>query len=404
MILLKLTYLSLRSRMQSAVLCMVSIGLSFALLLNLERTHQAAEDGFTQSISQVDLVVGARSGSLQLILYSIFNLGQATHNVSYASFEKYLRHPAVEWAIPYTLGDSYRGYRVVGTSAGFFEHYRFRSTEKPEFAQGEVFHNAHEVILGSEVGQKFAHNLKDQIVLSHGATKGDSFSDHKDQPFHIVGILKPTGTPIDRSVYISLESFELLHEPYWDPKKRPIKTLTAFFLRAKNRLDTLGLQREINEGKTEPLMAVMPGVALQELWQNLGFAEKVLRLISIWVLCVSFATLILSLVSVLNERRREMVILRSQGAQVSDIFKLILIESIFLTTAGIALGTLLSWILTLLLSPWLRNEYGLILSHQILNTSEIKLVILVFAFGIIAGIYPAIKSAKTALKDGLILR
>ena len=327
MIFLNLAWKSLRSRLFSSTLTVFSIALSVALLLTVERAQRSSREGFMSAISKADLIVGGRTGPTQLILFSIFNIGAPTHNISWESYRAWAQHPAVEWTIPYSLGDSHRGFRVVATNQDFFKYYRFRGDRAPEFEQGKEFSDLWDVVIGAEVARRLNYDLDSSITLSHGATHGQSFQEHRDKPFRVRGILKSTGTPIDQSVYISLSAMEAIHLD-WQKGTAPtardriaadqinesdlkVETLTSFILRTKSRLETLRLQREINVYEEEPLLAIIPGAALQDLWRVLGYGENVLRMISYMVLAVGFSAMLIALVTTLNERRREMAILRS---------------------------------------------------------------------------------------------
>lgn len=411
----RLAWKSLLNRRLSTSLTILSVALSVALLLSIETARRGAEDGFTGAVSQVDLIVGARSGPVQLILYTVFNVGTATHNVSWESYKKWSEHPAVEWTVPYSLGDSHRGFRVVATTAEFFERYRFRGDGRVEFADGAPFRELHDVVIGSAVAAELGYATGQKIVVSHGATKGTSFQEHADQPFTVVGILRPTATPIDRSVYVSMQAMEALHLDWKDGAPSGAKvdlataslqpeTLTAFFLRTKSRIDSLRLQREINTDPDEALLAIIPGATLQELWRSLSNVEAVLRLISWLVMAVSLATMLIALTTTLNERRREMAILRSLGAAPSRILALLVSEAFLLTVTGVLLGVGFSSAVFRALAPWLESEYGLAMSAIGWGAGEFSRVLGVLMAGLVVGLIPAWRARRQALKDGLSSR
>lgn len=420
MVFLNLALQSLKNRALASILTVISIALSVALLLSVERVKRAAEEGFTQTISQTDLIVGARSGPVQLILYSVFNMGNATHNISYKTYEEFKKHPAIAWTIPYSLGDGHRGFRVVGTTLDFFEHYRFRGDSKVELAEGKVLDGLWDVVIGADVAGKLNYKLGDKIVVAHGVTKGEGIQKHDDKPFTIVGIMKPTGTALDQSVYVSLEGIEAMHidwqggaAPTPDKVVRPenirkeeihIDQITAFFVGTKSRIETLRLQREINNYKEEPLLAIIPGVTLSELWHGLSYVEQVLKVISWMVVAVGFMAMLIALTTSLNERRREMAILRALGASTDKIIALLVFESTLLTLAGILWGTLLSVGGTLLLRPWLEIQFGFYLRGPMLGSLEFAYLAATLVGGILIGLIPAFRAQKMALKDGLSVK
>jgi putative ABC transport system permease protein len=417
MIFLNLALKSLRNRMLASVLTVISIALSVILLLSVERAKRAAEDGFTQTISQTDLIVGARSGPVQLILYTVFNMGNATHDISYETYQDLKKLPAIEWTIPYSLGDGHHGFRVVGTTPDFFEHYRFRGDSKVELTDGKIFEGLWDVVIGADVAKKLKYKLGDQIVVAHGVTHGEGIQKHDDKPFTVVGIMKSTGTALDQSLYLTLEGLEALHIDWQDGaaptadkiiprdkiKKEDIKihTVTAFFLRTKSRIETLRLQREINTYKEEPLLAIIPGATLSELWHSLSYVEQVLKAISWMVVAVGLMAMLIALTTSLNERRREMAILRAVGASSEKIVALLVFESTVLTLAGILLGSTVAVFGTWMLKPWLESEFGFYLVGSAFGNTEFLYLLATLIGGILIGLIPAYRAQRMALKDGL---
>ena len=420
MVLWKLAIKSLRNRLLATTLTVTSIALSVALLLSVERAKRASEEGFTQTISQTDLIVGARSGSLQLLLYTVFNIGAATNNVTWESYQDIQKNPAIEWTIPYSLGDAHHGFRVVGTTEDFFHHYHYRGHNNVELAVGHELQGLWDVVIGADVANTLKYGLGEKIVISHGITKGEGVVSHDDKPFEVVGVLKPTGTPLDRTVYISLEGMEALHIdwqnggmpsrekmiPAADIKKENLKihAITAFFVGTKSRLDVLKLQRQINDYKEEPLMAIIPGVALSELWTGLSYAENVLGIISWMVILVGFMAMLIALTTTLNERRREMAILRAVGARSTKILSLLIFESTLLTLLGIFFGILLSVSLMAILKPWIETEFGLYLAGPFITQKEALYLLFTFLGGSFIGLIPALRAQSLSLKDGLSVK
>lgn len=416
----KLAWKSLRNRQLSTVLTVFSMVLSLVLLMTVERVKRAAEDGFTQSISGVDLIVGARSGPLQIVLYSVFNIGQATQNVSIESYDEIRQKPEIEWTIPYSLGDGHRGFRVVATNQDFFKYYQFRSKEKIELAAGEVFKDYFDVVIGADVAKTLHYEVGSKVVVAHGVTTGIAIQEHSDKPFHVVGIMKPTGTALDRALYISLEAMEAIHIDWQsgsapsedkqikasDIKPEMVKprTITSFFLRTKNRIDTLRLQRWINEYKDEPLLAVIPGAVLSEMWTSFSIVEKVLKGISFLVMVVGLISMLIALMTSLNERRREMAILRALGASLKNVLLLILMETFLLSLMAIVISCLIKISLELAFGPWLQSNYGLYLQDPVFSFNEILYILIMLVSSLLISFIPAIRAMRSALKDGLSLK
>lgn len=410
-----LTFKSMLSRKFTTFLCLLSIALSVALFLGIERMRNGAKDGFTNTLSQTDLIVGARGGPLQLLLYSVFHIGNATNNVRYSSLEHFRNHPLVNWTIPMSLGDSYKGHRVVGTDENFFQYYQYRGDQRIELAQGKKFEGIFDVVIGAEVAQKFNLKLNDPITLAHGLSS-ESILEHTNTPFRVVGILKSTQTPVDKALYISLYGMEAMHIG-WEsgvPKTQDlanptelsqddleIKQVTAFLVGVKSRIHVLRLRAEIAQFSEEPLMAIIPGMILQELWQMMSQLENVLILMSIFVLCVGLIGILISLYYSVQERRKEMAILRSLGAGQLHLMGLLLSESITLVIVGSLLGISILFTTLWLLKPILENQYSLYLELNAIQSNEWSIIALVILAGLIAGLIPAIKASLNSLQDGL---
>jgi putative ABC transport system permease protein len=420
MILLRLALKSLRNRQTSTLLTILSIAMSVTLLLAVERTKRAAEEGFTQSVSQVDLLVGARTGPLNLILYTVFNMGSASNNISWESYQEIKTLPEVAWTIPYSLGDGHKGFRVVGTDENFYQHYRYRGQKNIEFQDGGPALDVWDVVLGSQVFDKLKYKIGDKVVVAHGVTRGEGIQMHEDKPFRVVGILKPTGTALDQSLYISLYGMEAIHidwktgaaptqentipQNYLSKENIKIGPITSFFLRTKTRIETLTLQRTINNYESEPLLAIIPGAALGDLWRGLSQIDTVLKLISLMVLFVGLAAMISTILAGLNERRREMAILRSLGAGPARLTALLVFESFLLTGLAILTGVLLNTGMFVLLSDWLESQFGFYVVGQMFSPTDYLYLLLILSAGTLVGFIPAIKASRLALKDGLAVR
>ena len=413
-----LTWKSVQNRKLTSLLCVASIALSVALLLGVERIKNGARDGFTNTISQTDLIVGAKGGPLQLVLYTVFRIGSPTNNIRFSSYNKIKSLPEVDWTIPISLGDAYRGYRVVGTDENFFKYYRYRRNKKIEVLDGKIPIGIFDVVLGYEVAQKFQHKTSDSIILSHGISE-KSFMDHSVTPFKVVGILNPTATPIDRSIFITLEGMEAMHIG-WDkgvPGKNSTVTpenlkkenihigqITSFLLKTKNRIQTLKLQRKIDSFPEDPLMAVIPGLALHQLWKTLSYIENILYLISLCVLAVGLISVIVSLYTSLNERRREIAIFRALGAGAGKVVSLLLVESSLIVLVGTLIGTALLYLCLFMVRPYLESNFSLYLPNQFLSSTELIYLGSILLGGITAGFIPAIKAYRNSLQDGLTIQ
>ncbi len=420
MILLSLAYKSLSNRKLTTGLTLASIALSVALLIGVEHVRMGVRENFSHTLSQTDLIVGARGGALQLLLYAVFGMGSATNNLSYVSYATLKHHPAVQWTIPYSLGDSHRGFRVIGTNEDFYKEYRYRQDRKLAFAEGHAASEVFDVVLGHAVAQQLGYKLGAAIVVTHGVTSGRGILEHDDKPFRVVGILQRTATPVDRALYITLEGMEAMHIDWQEgapprsgeavPAARihkediAIKQITAFLLRTKSRFETLRLQREINAFEDEPLMTIIPGVALSELWRSIGYAEDGLKIVTVCVIIVGFLGMLMALYTSLNERRREMAILRAVGVGPHKIAALLVLESGVLSLMGCLLGVGLVYGLLFALQPVVEQHFGLYIPVRALSSVEYGYALATLVAGCGIGLVPAFKAYRNTLADGLSMR
>jgi len=397
---------------------LIAVALSVTLLLAVERVRLEARNSFAQSVSGTDLVVGARSSPVQLMLYAVFRIGEATNNIRWQSYRAIAGNPAVAWSIPLSLGDSHYGFPVLGTTAAYFDHFRYADSQALTLAAGKPFSELFDAVLGAEVAQRLGYRLGDSIVLNHGM--GDvSLAEHADKRFKVVGILARTGTPVDRTVHVSLEAMEAIHLDWAGGAPLPglsipaeyvrkfdltPKEITAILVGLKSRAAVFKVQRQINNDTTEPLLAVLPGVALDQLWQVVGFAERTLLAVSAMVVVVGLAGLVAVVLASLGERRRELAILRSVGARPGEVFLLLSAEGLFITVLGALLGVALLALLTALLAPLAQVHFGLAFRARWVSADELRLLGAVVAVGLIASLAPGYRAYRLSLADGLTPR
>jgi putative ABC transport system permease protein len=415
---LALALKSFRNRKFTTILTIVSISLSVTLLLGVERIRKETRTSFTNTISGTDLIVGARSGPIQLLLYAVFRIGNATNNISFKSYQEIARNPNIQWTIPISLGDSLQGYRVMGTNSDYFEFFRYAGSRRLQLAAGRIFKGVFDAVLGAEVARALNYHLGDSIVLAHGAGE-ISLIKHADKPFKVVGILKKTGTPVDRTVHVLLEGIEAIHIDWKEGAPIPgmsispdkvltmdltPRAITAFFVGLKSRIAAFGVQRFVNDYPQEPLLAILPGVALQELWDLIGVAEKALLAVSGLVVVVGLSGMLIALMTSLNERRREMAILRSVGARPVHVFSLIVGESAMLTFLGVIAGVGLLYGLLFVSQPLIVTRFGLLIAIGGLSTYELILMGIVCLAGCLIGTIPGYQIYRYSLADGMTIR
>jgi len=488
MVVLDLALKSLRNRAFSTSLTVGSIALSVALMIGVENVRMGMRESFSNTISQTDLIVGTKGGTIQLLLYSVFGLGSPTENVSWEAYRQWAEHPAVAWTIPYSLGDSHRGFRVIGTNQDFHRHYRYRGGQEIALAEGRANVDLFDLTLGADVAAELNYALGDEISVTHGLGEV-GFLNHDHMPFTVVGVLDKTFTPVDRAIYVTLEGMEAIH---WEGGAPPasddehvheetdaataddehvheetdaataddghdeetdaataddehvhdeadaataddghdeetdaataddehvhdeavdlsiedveVTQVTSFFVGMTSRRDVLQLQRQINDFENEPMMAVIPGVALNEMWQGLGYAETGLRLVTIFVVLVGLLGMLVSLYTSLNERRREMAILRAVGAGPNRIVSLLVLESVCLSAAGAIGGLALVYVLLSAGQSFVEAQVGLYIPIRPPGSIEFLYLAAVVTAGFVMGFVPALKAYRTALHDGLAVR
>jgi len=413
---LRLALGSLLARALTVAMTVLAIALSVALFLGVEKVRTGAKASFADTISGTDLIVGARSGSVQLLLYSVFRIGNATNNLTWESYQDIAARPEIDWIVPISLGDSHRQFRVMGTTAEFFERYKYRSGRSLELARGVVMDDLFDAVIGADVAAALGYGIDDPIVVSHGIA---SFVAHENQPFRVAGILEKTGTPVDRTVIVSLEAIEAIHvdwqgggaipgqvTPAETLRQRTLEpqAITAALIGTQSRLQVFGLQRAINNYAGEPLLAILPGVALQELWQIVGVAETALVAVSGMVVITALIGMMATIFSSLNERRREMAIFRAMGARPRVILSLLVIEAAVMAAVGAVIGLGLLYLGLLVAQPVVDARFGLWLPIEAPSLRELWVLLGVVAAGAIVSMVPALRAYRMSLADGMMVK
>ena len=411
MFLLSLAWRSLRNRRLISGLTVASVALSVALLVGIEHVRVGVRESFQGTIRGTDLIVGARGGTTQVLLSTVFGMSVPNGSISWATYERWAAHPAVKWTIPYALGDAHRGHRVIGTTAAFFTTYRFRD-QGVTFAAGRAPADDHEIAVGHDVAERLGYAVGDSVTLAHGLA-AVSFAEHTTHPFIVSGVIARTFTPIDRALYVTLDGLTAVHASEeaegglmmgppaaaLPPGAQP--PITAFLVGTKNRFETLQLQREMNEDRSEPLTAIIPGVALQQLWQTIGSAEVGLRVVALFTVLVGLIGMCVALYASLESRRREMAILRAVGAGPRAIVALLVLESGLLALLGAASGVALVYGGIAAARGAVEARFGLALTLHPLGAVEWGYLALVVGAGTLVGVLPAWRAYRSSLADGL---
>lgn len=406
---MRLALKSLIDRKGSVLLTLLAMTVSLFVLLGVEHIRHQAKDSFANTLSGVDLMVGARTSSLNLLLYSVFKIGTPTNNIGWRSYQKIASWPQVKWAVPISLGDSHKGFRVMGTSKAYFEHYSYGKRHALTFEKGAIFNDVFDVVLGSTVAKQLHYQLGDKLVLAHGLVD-THFNLHDDKPFQVVGILAPTGTPVDQTLHVSLQGIEAIHADWQqgvhvpgsgrlhdgDFSKLQPKSITAFMLGLKSKLVTFKIQRDINQYKGEPLLAILPGVALSDLWRMMGVLENTLLLVSILVFIAACLGVSAMLLASVRERAGEIQLLRVAGASPGFVFLLIQLEALLITLCSVVLGVGLLTLCIELMQDSLSSQYGLHVESNVFSTHNIYVIVAFVATSVVAAVIPSLSGYTKA--------
>ncbi len=402
---------SLRTRKTSAALIVIAIALSLAMIVGIERLRHQVRANFASTVSGIDLIVSARGGPMNILLYSVFRLSDPTAGIRWDTVEHLADHPSVKWWVPIALGDSHRGFPVVATNKSYLDHYRYGNGQALSIQQGAWFAGSDQAVLGSAVARSLGYQLGGPLTLAHGAS-GAAIVKHDNHPFTVVGVLAPTGTPVDQSVHISLAGMAAIHAggqfrsglPPGAGRANTPDSVNAVMLGLNSRIAVLSLQRELSRYQPEPLTAIIPGVQLQRLWRMTAYGENALRATSLAVLVVALLVLISTVLAALEGRRHELAVLRAAGAGRIAVYAVIVGESLCLTVVGSLLGLILLFVAQSAMAPFALAEWSLRLPGNFVALRELPYVGAVLLAGSLAGVIPAEKAFRNSLADGLTPR
>ena len=418
-----LAWRSAWSRRHALAMVALSVSVSVLILLGVQQLRHDARQSFTQALSGVDLIVGPRGSASELMLYSVFQVGRPSRNMAHEAYVALRALPQVRWAVPVQLGDTYRGFPVLGTTPELFEVFQTQGA-RLQWAQGRPFADPQadagavvEAVLGAQVAARHGLSVGDRLVLTHGRSDGLA-PDHADQPFTVVGVLQATGAPIDRNVIISLQGFEALHQGMGAPglpwlggvgaaptvaERAALvpRELTAVWVGLHARTEVFSARRGIERLPQDSLMAVLPGVALDELWQVVKLAENALLAIGVLVAVSGMLSVAAVLMVGLSARRKELAVLRALGATPLALLGLVGLEALGVCLLGMLGGLVLHGLGLWALQDLLRTELGIAVQWG-WPTAEVawSLAGLVLAAWLAASV-PALRAYRLSLVDGL---
>lgn len=456
-------YKNLRQRALSTILTACSIALGVALVVAITSLRQQAQENFNSVAGSYELVIGAKGSPLQLVLNTVYHLDVPVGNIPYGYYQTLKNDWRVQSAIPLALGDNYHGFRLVGTEPEYFTQMELQGGKKLTFAAGKSFAADYEAVLGSQTARQTGLKLGDKFVARHGIEDTTITEEHTEHPCTVTGILNETGTPQDRVIFITIGSVHELHVP--DPTKPltgqdllealqklpadqpaatketdhdhhhresspqppapspqpnpephsdapPINEVTSIILKLKSPAFMFQLHREINRGQVA--QAAFPAIEVQKLFNIVGTIDRVLLLISALVVVVAAVSILVAIYNSLNERRRDIAIMRALGAHRRTIFGWLLLEAATISALGAVTGAVVGHLVLMGLKgyaygvsgfpiePWKVIRIEFIESTLVQQLpGEVVVILVATVLGAVMGLLPAILAYRTNVSTNL---
>ncbi len=399
---LSLSIAYLHHKLLATLLNLITFASGIAVIVALLLINAQVNNEFTKNLQGIDLVVGSKGSPMQLILSSVFHLDIPTGNISLDEAEKLEQNPMVKSAIPVALGDNYNGFRIVGTNASYISHYNGK------LAQGNLFSQQMEVVLGSEVAAKYQHKPGDMIVGAHGLANSDDL--HADFPYMVTGILEPTDTVMDRLVLTPVESVWHVHEhPDEDnpeeiayKKQHPGNEVTALLINYKSPLAAATMPRMVNS--TTKMQAASPAFEVARLTSFMGIGTEMLKSFGWFLIILAGTSIFVALYNAMNERRYDLALMRSFGASPGKLCGLVMTESLILAITGALAGIILGHILVEVAAAWLAEAKHIHITGKLFLAEEGWLFAISIAIGFIAALLPAIRVYRIDIFKTLVQR
>jgi len=402
-LLLRMAWRNLLARPLQHGLTALAVALGVTLALSVMLLAGAFRDGITRAAEPFDMIVGAKGSPNQLVLNTIFLQDVPIGNISWDLYRRLEADPRVAAAVPLGLGDNYRGYRLVGASAGLFE-LRSRPGAQPYLmvGQGRIFREDFEAVIGAAAARKLDLKVGDTFTTAHGlAGEGLEEEEHQDRPYRVVGILQPARGPYDQGIFTTLESLWAVHgieEHGADSEEHPEKGVTAVLVKPSSWVGLMQLYREINAGIEA--QGAFPGQVLAGLFDLLGQTRQVLEVISAVAMAMAAATVAVSLYWAGVARRRETAILRALGAGRRSVLILTMLEAFLVTGTGTVAGFLLGHGVSLGIGLWLREQYALS-SLPGFYPGEFFILAAVMVLGLLSSLMPAVAAYRSEVAPHL---
>lgn len=391
MSLFQIAWANLRSNPLSTFLSVLLLSLGVATILFVLEVSKQLTDGLGKDIRGIDMVVGAKGSPLQLILSAVYQMDNPTGNIPLEEAEKLSKHPLVKSSIPLAYGDSYKGFRIVGTEPSYIEHY------EGVFNDGAVWQKDLEVVVGHKVATELSLVVGSHFHGSHGFD--DHGHVHEEDAYHVSGVLEPTGSVIDRLILSNVSSVWGIHGNHEDDSKETPKEITAMLIKYKSPMAMMQLPRLVNQRTS--MQAALPAIEINRLYGLLGAGFQTVQIIGIVMLIVSAISVFISLLSSLKERRFELALLRSLGGSPVQISSLLIFESLILCVIGWFVGVLFSKGAIWLAANYSDQEIGFSISNSVLNTNDMLMLGVAMLIGLLASILPAVQAYGTNISKTL---
>lgn len=403
---------SLRQHALSSFVTVLVCALASGLVLSVFSLERQARSAFTADVG-FDGVLGARGSELQLVLNAVFHLETSPGNIPWSLYEEFANTPGVDLAVPYAVGDNYGGYRLVGTTDTLFEEWTYGDGKKLEVAPGHVFFDPalREAVVGSQAAKGTGLALGDVFQPVHGFSADGTFV--HDTDYRVVGVLEPTGTPLDRVIFIPIEGIFRMDghvlrgggEDFVPDPTAQIpdehKEVSAVLLKLSSNRRARTLAEQVNRQGDVATLAAPISTVMVEIFDKLGRAVLVLRAVAFLVVIEGALAILAALWNTMNERRREFAILRALGARRRTVFSAIVLEATAIALIGAALGYLLYGLVGLAAAEYLRTEVGVLLEVFAWQPIFAWVLPASAVLGAVAGLLPAVRAYSTEVASNL---
>ena len=407
----RIVYKNIKQRSLSSMLTILSVLLGVGLVTAILILKNESEEAFNQAATGYEIIVGPKGSSLQLTLSTVYQIGLPIQNMPLKVYDLLKNDKRVRLAIPYVFGDNYKNFRITGTVSELFSEFEYKKGIRYKLDEGSFFSNDFEAVIGKEVADKTGLKTGDTFSGSHGIETYEGASEHSEKKFKVTGILSRTFTPSDRVIFVSMNSVWELHNHENENNgsedhhiiSDSMKTISAVLLKLKSPVFFDLLRRQINENKYEGInaQAVLPLFEIKQLFDIIGNINSVILVIAYLVIFTAAVSILVSIYNSMNERMREIAIMRSLGARRFLIMKIIIFEGMFLSAAGALLGCIAGHAAVFFLQEKISGLSGIKISGFVFSMFEVYLITGTVILGIIVSIIPAVKAYRTDVSKNL---